>query len=82
MTRTRVIKIGFAFNITCVLLLATPLASMAEPAEHGLPQKAVEIARPFGFPITNSKEGRDVFQVRAGVASSLLRRDSIGPHAS
>jgi len=27
---------------------------MAEPADHGLPQKAVEIARPFGFPITNS----------------------------
>ncbi len=26
----------------------------AEPEEHGLPQKAVEIARPFGFPITNS----------------------------
>jgi F-type H+-transporting ATPase subunit a len=25
-----------------------------EPEEHGLPQKAVEIARPFGFPITNS----------------------------
>ena len=28
--------------------------SLAEPAEHGLSQKAVEIARPFGFPITNS----------------------------
>jgi F-type H+-transporting ATPase subunit a len=24
------------------------------PVEHGLPQQAVEIARPFGFPITNS----------------------------
>jgi F-type H+-transporting ATPase subunit a len=31
----------------------SPVA-MAEPEEHGLPQKAVEIARPFGFPITNS----------------------------
>jgi len=29
-------------------------APIAEMAEHGLPQKAVEIARPFGFPITNS----------------------------
>lgn len=29
-------------------------AATAEPEEHGLPQKAVEIARPFGFPITNS----------------------------
>ena len=27
---------------------------VAEPEEHGLSQKAVEIARPFGFPITNS----------------------------
>jgi F-type H+-transporting ATPase subunit a len=29
-------------------------AATEEPQEHGLPQKAVEIARPFGFPITNS----------------------------
>jgi F-type H+-transporting ATPase subunit a len=29
-------------------------AAVAEKGEHGLPQKAVEIARPFGFPITNS----------------------------
>ena len=28
--------------------------AVSEPAEHGLSQKAVEIARPFGFPITNS----------------------------
>ena len=28
--------------------------AIPEPEEHGLPQKAVEIARPFGFPITNS----------------------------
>jgi F-type H+-transporting ATPase subunit a len=28
--------------------------ALAEPAAHGLSQKAVEIARPFGFPITNS----------------------------
>ena len=31
---------------------AGPVLSAAE--EHGLPNKAVEIARPFGFPITNS----------------------------
>jgi F-type H+-transporting ATPase subunit a len=29
-------------------------SAVAEPEEHGLPQKAVEIARPLGFPITNS----------------------------
>jgi F-type H+-transporting ATPase subunit a len=28
--------------------------ALTAPAEHGLPQHAVEIARPFGFPITNS----------------------------
>ena len=33
---------------------AVCLPATAEPEEHGLPQKAVEIARPFGFPITNS----------------------------
>ena len=30
------------------------LFALTQPVEHGLPQKAVEIARPFGFPITNS----------------------------
>ena len=34
-------------------ILATG-ASDIQAAEHGLPEKAVEIARPFGFPITNS----------------------------
>jgi F-type H+-transporting ATPase subunit a len=38
--------------------MATVLLAAAAPdiqaAEHGLPEKAVEIARPFGFPITNS----------------------------
>jgi F-type H+-transporting ATPase subunit a len=28
--------------------------ALAGPVPHGLPQSAVEIARPFGFPITNS----------------------------
>jgi F-type H+-transporting ATPase subunit a len=31
-----------------------PVAHPSEPEEHGLSAKAVEIARPFGFPITNS----------------------------
>ena len=34
------------FDITCF--------GLSEPVGHGLSQKAVEIARPFGFPITNS----------------------------
>lgn len=35
-----------AFDLVCFAL--------TEPAAHGLSQKAVEIGRPFGFPITNS----------------------------
>jgi F-type H+-transporting ATPase subunit a len=30
------------------------VVALAQPVEHGLSQSAVEIARPFGFPITNS----------------------------
>jgi F-type H+-transporting ATPase subunit a len=30
------------------------IVALAEPAAHGLSQKALEIAAPFGFPITNS----------------------------
>lgn len=37
---------GVVLDLVCL--------AMAEPVEHGLPQSAVEIARPFGFPITNS----------------------------
>jgi F-type H+-transporting ATPase subunit a len=33
---------------------AEATAPTSEPEEHSLSQKAVEIARPFGFPITNS----------------------------
>src|SRR5712675_763648 len=33
---------------------AMPGAAAGAHEEHGLPQSAVEIARPFGFPITNS----------------------------
>lgn len=32
----------------------TSIFAFSEPAGHGLSQKAVEIAAPFGFPITNS----------------------------
>jgi F-type H+-transporting ATPase subunit a len=32
----------------------TPTAEAAPSEEHGLPAKAVELARPFNFPITNS----------------------------
>jgi F-type H+-transporting ATPase subunit a len=45
-------------NIRLTLLLLGALlmgpAAIAEPEEPGLPHKAVEIARPLGFPVTNS----------------------------
>jgi len=42
--------IAFAYVNAPAVVLATDQA----PAAHGLSQKAVEIATPFGFPITNS----------------------------
>jgi len=36
------------------IFFALDAVAFAAPEEHGLSQKAVEIARPFGFPITNS----------------------------
>ena len=32
----------------------TASTTLAAAGEHGLSQSAVEIARPFGFPVTNS----------------------------
>lgn len=59
-----VILTGFGLNVGAGLAESTGAAtvpagssSQAEAVhqeEHGLPQPAVEIARPFGFPITNS----------------------------
>jgi F-type H+-transporting ATPase subunit a len=43
-----------ALMLVAVLGCLNPPGVLAAPVEHGLPQKAVEIARPFGFPITNS----------------------------
>lgn len=43
-------------DVACGLALTLGFGTvvMAAGEEHGLPQHAVEIARPFGFPITNS----------------------------
>ena len=42
-------RLGVAVTVPGV-----PWQHVLEQVEHGLPQHAVEIARPFGFPITNS----------------------------
>ena len=39
---------------TPITMTPTLLVALSEPVHHGLSQKALEIARPFGFPITNS----------------------------
>ena len=45
---------GKAVRMTLAALLLVPAVALAQAEEHGLSQKAVEIARPFGFPVTNS----------------------------
>jgi F-type H+-transporting ATPase subunit a len=48
----RLVAVGAVAGLGAIL--AAPGTAAAQAAEHGLSQKAVEIARPFGFPITNS----------------------------
>jgi F-type H+-transporting ATPase subunit a len=43
-----------ALVLVVLSLCSAPGVAIAATEEHGLSQKAVEIARPFGFPITNS----------------------------
>ncbi len=38
----------------CAASAAEPAIAIESAEEHGLPQSAVTLARPFGFPITNS----------------------------
>jgi F-type H+-transporting ATPase subunit a len=53
-------------------------APIAEPEEHGLPQKAVEIVRPFGFPITNSMVVSWIVAVGLIVFARIATRDMKG----
>ena len=43
-----------ARRLASAAILLAAAAAPIQAAEHGLPEKAVEIARPFGFPISNS----------------------------
>jgi hypothetical protein len=49
--------------------------AIAPTEEHGLPQKAVEIARPFGFPITNSMVVSWIVAVGLIIFARLATRD-------
>ena len=53
-------------------------AAIPETEEHGLPQKAVEIARPFGFPITNSMVVSWIVAVGLIIFARLATRDMKG----
>ncbi len=53
-------------------------AARAETEEHSLPQKAVEIARPFGFPITNSMVVSWIVAVGLIIFARLATRDMKG----
>jgi F-type H+-transporting ATPase subunit a len=60
------------------LTLAAASAALAETAEHGLPQKAVEIARPFGFPITNSMVVSWIVAIGLIIFARVATRDMQG----
>jgi F-type H+-transporting ATPase subunit a len=53
-------------------------AAIVKTEEHGLPQKAVEIARPFGFPITNSMVVSWIVAVGLIIFARLATRDMKG----
>ena len=48
------VLLGPGVHSTCAQPVARAAAAITEPEESGLPHKAVEIARPLGFPLTNS----------------------------
>lgn len=61
-----------------MLLLVASGASVslaAEGKEHGLPQHAVELGRPFGFPITNSMFLSSIVTVGLIVFARVATRD-------
>ena len=63
---------GLLHTQGAVSLLTTVVLAVAE--EHGLSQKAVEIARPFGFPITNSMVVTWIVTVGLIVVAQLATR--------
>jgi F-type H+-transporting ATPase subunit a len=51
----RAARVASSMRVAAITLITlVPAAAGADAAQHTLPQHAVEVARPFGFPITNS----------------------------
>ena len=68
--------IGPGVHSTCAQQATAPAgAAITEPEEHGLPHKAVEIARPFGFPVTNSMVVTWIVAVALIVFARVASRD-------
>ena len=68
--------IGPGVHSTCAQHVAAPAgAAITEPEKHGLPQRAVEIARPFGFPVTNSMVVTWIVAVALIVFARVASRD-------
>jgi F-type H+-transporting ATPase subunit a len=67
-------------RLGCTAILAAmnvgvALAATGQPQEHSLSQQAVEIARPFGFPITNSMVVTWIVAVALIVFARFATRD-------
>ena len=74
------IKLALLLFATLLMSLNADLtfAAITEPEEHALSQKAVEIARPFGFPITNSMVVSWIVAVGLIIFARLATRDMKG----
>src|SRR3954463_14265707 len=59
---------------SALMVAATGAVAIAASEEHGLSQKAVEIARPFGFPITNSMVVTWIVTIALIVVAQLATR--------
>ena len=60
----------------CMVLDLFCVLDCSNRREHGLSQKAVEIARPFGFPITNSMVVTWIVALGLIVFAQLATRDA------
>jgi F-type H+-transporting ATPase subunit a len=66
---------GSTFAQSEAATMKSALAASAEPEEHSVSQKAVEIASPFGFPITNSMAVSWIVAVALIMFARIATRD-------
>ncbi|HYU77400.1 MAG TPA: F0F1 ATP synthase subunit A, partial [Vicinamibacterales bacterium] len=66
---------GSTFAQSEAATMKSALAASAKPEEHSVSQKAVEIASPFGFPITNSMAVSWIVAVALIMFARIATRD-------